>query len=46
MVGGTSIDDPDQAVKKALVDYRSLLICISMLQRVNSVRNRFRNPVE
>jgi hypothetical protein len=37
MVGGTSIDDPDQAVKKALVDLRSLLICISMLQRINSV---------
>jgi len=41
MVGGTSIDDPDQAVKKALVDYRSLLICISMLQRVNSVSSHF-----
>jgi hypothetical protein len=37
MVGGTSIDDPDQAVKKALVDLRALLICNSMLQRINSV---------
>ena len=41
MVGGTSIDDPDQAVKKALVDLRALLICISMLQRINSVSSPF-----
>lgn len=37
MVAGTVVDDPDQAVRKALVDLRSLLICISMLQRINSV---------
>ena len=37
MVAGTLIDDPEQAVKKALVDHRSLLICNSLLQRINSV---------
>ena len=40
MVAGTLIDDPEQVVKKALVDLRSLLICNSMLQRINSVRLR------
>jgi hypothetical protein len=37
MVAGTLIDDPEQEVKKALVDLRSLLICISMLERINTV---------
>ena len=46
MVGGTSIDDPDQAVKKALVDLRALLICNSMLQRINSVSSPSRIPVQ
>jgi hypothetical protein len=37
MVAGSLIDDPEQAVRKALVDLRSLLICISMLERITSV---------
>jgi hypothetical protein len=37
MVAGVLIDDPELAVKKALVDLRALLICNSMLQRINSV---------
>jgi condensin complex subunit 3 len=36
-IAGALADDPEQAVKKALVDYRALLICNSMLQRINSV---------
>lgn len=37
MVGGSLIDDPEQAVRKALLDLRCLLICISMLERINMV---------
>jgi hypothetical protein len=36
MVAGTLIDDPEQAVQKALVDLRALLICISLLERINT----------
>ena len=31
--------DPDAAIKAAVVDLRCLLICISLLERVNSVRD-------
>lgn len=37
------LSDPEQRIKSALIDLRCLLICISLLERVNSVSRH--NPV-
>jgi condensin complex subunit 3 len=37
MTPRTDLDDPEAKIKAALIDLRCLLICISLLERVNSV---------
>lgn len=37
-------DDPEAAMKMALIDLRCLFICISLLERVNSVSTHFSVP--